>query len=110
MNVHIPQNLSVLRRLIRERQAVLENLGRGLAEKGVRGEEQYHYTGGCISPWRRLTALFSQQGPKPILIPSLPDCYGTRDDVSGKRFRSMFLVALNVGGGQQEGGKHVNTV
>ncbi|CAM9768390.1 unnamed protein product, partial [Ectocarpus sp. 12 AP-2014] len=45
VNVHIPQNLSHLRGLIRERQAVLENLGKGLAEKGVRGEEQYHYTG-----------------------------------------------------------------
>ncbi|CAM9948657.1 unnamed protein product [Ectocarpus fasciculatus] len=49
VNVHIPQNLSRLRRLIRERQAVLENLGKGLAEKGVRGQEQYHYTGGWFS-------------------------------------------------------------
>lgn len=53
VNVHIPQNLSALRRLIRERQAVLENLGRGLAEKGVRGEEQYHYTGGWMGRWMR---------------------------------------------------------
>lgn len=45
MNVHIPQDLSYLRRLICERQKVLNDLGRGLAEKAVRGEEQYHYTG-----------------------------------------------------------------
>lgn len=47
VNVHIPQNLRLLRSLIRERQSVLENLGRCLAERGVRGEEQYHYTGRC---------------------------------------------------------------
>eukprot|EP00903_Cladosiphon_okamuranus_P008738 g8370.t1 len=57
VNVHIPQNLSVLRRLIRERQAVLENLGRGLAEKGVRGEEQYHYTGGWCSRRTRVNTV-----------------------------------------------------
>eukprot|EP00752_Nemacystus_decipiens_P006507 g5859.t1 len=57
VNVHIPQNLSVLRRLIRERQVVLENLGKGLAEKGVRGEEQYHYTGGWCSRRRRVNTV-----------------------------------------------------
>lgn len=45
VNVHIPQDLSYLRRLICERQKVLNNLGRGLTEKAVRGEEQFHYTG-----------------------------------------------------------------
>lgn len=45
VNVHIPMDLSMLRRLIRKRQGVLVNLGRAIAEKGVRGEEQYHYTG-----------------------------------------------------------------
>lgn len=45
MNVHIPMDLSMLRKLIQKRQAVLVNLGRAIAEKGVRGEEQYHYTG-----------------------------------------------------------------
>lgn len=45
VNVHIPMDLSMLRRLIRKRQAVLINLERAIAEKGIRGEEQYHYTG-----------------------------------------------------------------
>ena len=41
----IPQDLLSLRRLIRQRQSVIDSLGRGLTEKAVRGEEQYHYTG-----------------------------------------------------------------
>lgn len=45
VNVHMPMDLSMLRRRIRQRQAILDNLGRGLAERGIRGEEQYHYTG-----------------------------------------------------------------
>lgn len=45
VNVHIPMDLSLLRGLIRKRQGVLDNLARGLEAKGIRGEEQYHYTG-----------------------------------------------------------------
>ncbi|CAN0427215.1 unnamed protein product, partial [Ascophyllum nodosum] len=57
IHVDIPQDLLSLRRLIRQRQSVIDSLGRGLAEKAVRGEEQYHYTGGWFRRRERVNTI-----------------------------------------------------